>query len=162
MFMAEAYALAERSHAKDLKVGALLVEPQHDGTHRVISDGYNGTEPGESNCCEDEHGESLPNVIHAERNVFRKIKRVKESAEGCWLFVTRSPCERCVERLLAEKVAAVIYCEEHRCEKPMDTLREKGIHLQKVDKNDMIAYFDSISRRLRQPKFNECTDESCR
>ena len=50
MFMSEAFSIAETSHAKDLKVGAVLVKTLGDGTHRVISDGYNGTEPGEDNC----------------------------------------------------------------------------------------------------------------
>lgn len=157
MFMAQAFSIAERSYAKDLKVGALLVEPQKDGTHRTLSDGYNGTEPGECNTCEDEHGNQLPGVIHAERNLFRKIMRSKESAEGCWLFVTRSPCPGCTELILDANISAVFYCEEHRDPAPMDRLRSKGVYLERVAKTDMINYFDSISRRIRQPKFNEAS-----
>lgn len=155
MFMAQAFAIAERSHARDLKVGALLVEPQADGTHRVISDGYNGTEPGTCNRCEDDEGNQLPGVIHAERNVFRKIMRSREDASGCWLFVTRSPCEGCTERILDADVAAVFYCEQHRDTTPLTRLKSRGVHCKRVPKRHMTAYFDSISARLRQPKFNE-------
>jgi len=155
MFMAQAFAIAERSYARDLKVGALLVSPQPDGTHRTISDGYNGTEPGTPNCCEDAHGNQLPGVIHAERNLFRKLMRSHESSFGCWLFVTRSPCGDCVERILDAGISAVFFCEAHRDDSPLKRLQSRGVYWKQVDKADMVRYFDSISQRLRQPKFNE-------
>lgn len=155
MFMAQAFAVAERSYARDLKVGALLVQPQDDGTHRIISDGYNGTEPGTSNRCEDAHGNQLPGVIHAERNLFRKLLRSNVSSYGGWLFVTRSPCKNCTELILDAGITAVFYCEGHRDNTPMARLQSRGVYLEQVDKREMVEYFDSISQRLRQPKFNE-------
>ncbi len=153
--MAQAYAQAECSYATDLKVGAIIVRPEDASTHRMISDGYNGTPPGEDNRCEDEHGEQLPNVIHAEANAFDKVKRANESAEGCWLFVTRSPCNECKDLIVKYKISAVFYCEGHRDPAPLDFLRSKSIYIEQIERSDMIDYFDSVAARLRQPKFND-------
>jgi dCMP deaminase len=155
MFMAQAYTVANRSYAKDLKVGALLVELQPTGVHRVISDGYNGTEVGADNCCEFPDGESKPDVIHAERNLFRKILRSNESGVGCTLFVTRSPCDKCTDLIIDAGIANIVYCEGHRDPEPMRLLMAKKINLFQVNKEVLIDYFDEISQRLRQPKFNE-------
>ncbi|MCP4528642.1 MAG: hypothetical protein GY833_22410 [Aestuariibacter sp.] len=158
MFMTQAYAQANRSYAKDLKVGAVLVEALPNNLHRIISDGYNGTEPKAPNECEDESGESLPDVIHAERNLFRKLMRSNESGVGSILFVTRSPCTLCVELVIDAGVAHVVYCEEHVNPEPMLRLMKMGIKFSKVPKDLIISNVESIAQRLKQPKFNECPD----
>lgn len=158
MFMTQAYAQANRSYAKDLKVGAVLVEPLPNNLHRIISDGYNGTEPKAPNNCEDSQGESLPDVIHAERNLFRKLMRSNESGVGSILFVTRSPCINCVELIIDADVAHVVYCEEHINPAPMLRLMELGVKFSKVTKELIISNVESIAQRLKQPKFNECPD----
>lgn len=158
MFMTQAYAQANRSYAKDLKVGAVLVEALPNNLHRIISDGYNGTEPKAPNNCEDDQGESLPDVIHAERNLFRKLMRSHESGVGSILFVTRSPCINCVERIIDADVAHVVYCEEHSNPAPMLRLMEFGVKFSKVPKELIISNVESIAQRLKQPKFNECHD----
>ena len=61
MKAAEVYA--SLSSAKRLKVGAVIVKD-----NRIISIGYNGTPSGWDNNCEDEHGETKEEVIHAEAN----------------------------------------------------------------------------------------------
>jgi len=153
MFMAQAYTIANRSYAKDLKVGALLVELQGK-MHRELASGYNGTEAGEDNCCEYPDGESKPNVLHAERNLFRKLLRSKESGVGATLFVTRSPCSVCIELIIDAGVTNVVYCEEHRDPVPLIRLKNMGINLYQVNKDALIEYFDEVSQRIRQPKFN--------
>lgn len=158
MFMTQAYAQANRSYAKDLKVGAVLVEALPNNLHRIISDGYNGTEPKAPNACEDENGESLPDVIHAERNLFRKLMRSNESGVGSILFVTRSPCIDCVERVIDAGVAHVVYCEEHVNPAPMLRLMRMGVKFSKVPKELIISNVEDIAQRLKQPKFNECPD----
>ena len=158
MFMTQAYAQANRSYAKDLKVGAVLVEPLPNNLHRIISDGYNGTEPKAPNNCEDAQGESLPDVLHAERNLFRKLMRSNESGVGSILFVTRSPCITCVELVIDADVAHVVYCEEHVNPAPMLRLMSLGIKFSKVPKELVIRNVESIAQRLKQPKFNECSD----
>jgi dCMP deaminase len=154
--MAQAYAQAECSYATDLKVGALIVKPEDDGTHRIISDGYNGTPPNQDNTCEDSEGNQLPNVIHAEGNAFLKIARAKESSEGCWLFVTRSPCNKCKDLIADGGISAVFYCEGHRDTSPIEYLISKSIYVEQIPKTAMISYFDSIAARIKQPKFNDC------
>jgi dCMP deaminase len=48
-YMKCAEAFAECSSAQRLKVGAIVVDPH---TNAIISVGYNGTLPGQDNCCE--------------------------------------------------------------------------------------------------------------
>ncbi len=155
MFMSQAFTIAETSYAKDLKVGALLVKPLDDGTHRMISDGYNGTEPGEDNCCEEADGSPKPGVIHAERNVFRKLLKSNENSVGGVLFVTRSPCKGCVEYIIDSGVTHVYFCERHREDGPMLRLLSKKIKLGYVDKACMRDRFLSIANRINQEKFND-------
>lgn len=158
MFMSEAFSIAETSYARDLKVGAVLVKPLSDGTHRVISDGYNGTEPGEDNTCEEPDGTQKPNVIHAERNVFRKLLKSNESSEGTVLFVTRSPCNGCAEYIIDSGITHVYFCERHRDDKPLLRLQSKNVTLCQISKEAMRARFLSIATRINQDKFNDMSE----
>ena len=157
MFMSEAFSIAETSHAKDLKVGAVLVKTLGDGTHRVSSDGYNGTEPGEDNCCENPDGTTKEGVLHAERNVFRKLLKSNENSMGSVLFVTRSPCNGCVEYIIDAGVTHVYFCERHKDDKPLLRLLSKNVALCQIDKQAMRDRFLSIANRIQQDKFNEET-----
>ena len=62
-YLRMAQTWGELSHCNRKKVGALIVR---DG--RIISDGYNGTPAGFSNCCEDEEGNTHWFVLHEEGN----------------------------------------------------------------------------------------------
>ena len=158
-YMAKAFMTAEQSHANDLKVGAILIREVPDGRHVNLSDGYNGTEPGASNCCEDEHGESYGTdvVIHAEINALIKLK--PGQAKGTTIFVTRSPCIQCCTRkdmpnIITSGITTVYYCEEHRDETPLNILREKGIDVIHIPKSEVLDYVLSVSQRLTKQKFN--------
>ena len=50
-YMAVAHLTGQRSYAKRAKVGAVIVK-----NRSIISEGYNGTYPGDENVCEDENG----------------------------------------------------------------------------------------------------------
>jgi len=106
MKVAEAYS--ELSHARRLKVGAIVTKDD-----RVISIGYNGTPAGWDNNCElevrnefeyyvDNGGEKYngatidlltkDEVIHAEANAIGKLARSSESGEGATMYITHAPC----------------------------------------------------------------------
>ena len=113
-----AFIWATNSKATRLKVGALLVK-----NNAIISDGYNGTPSGFSNCCEkpvDEHGNITEDefrdldelneyveiwgkdsvktkleVLHAESNAITKIARSAASSEGATMYITDAPCFQC-------------------------------------------------------------------
>lgn len=158
-YMAKAFMTAEQSHANDLKVGAILIREVPNGRHIELSSGYNGTEPGACNCCEDADGESYGTdvVIHAEMNVLEKLK--ENEAQGATIFVTRSPCIECCTRedtdnIITSGIKTVYYCEEHRDETPLNILRQKGISVIHIPKSEIAQYVLNVSQRLTKQKFN--------
>ena len=74
------------SHCKRRQVGALIVKDK-----MIISDGYNGTPTGFPNCCEDNNGETLWYVLHAEANAILKVAASTQSCKGATLYITLSP-----------------------------------------------------------------------
>jgi dCMP deaminase len=114
-FMRVAEETALLSHAVKLKVGAVAVRD-----NRIICTGYNGTGPGEDNCCElnllasgmpnikaEDHDVMKPlwwlktkdNVTHAEKNLIDFAARKGIALEGAELFVTHSPCMACARSI---------------------------------------------------------------
>ena len=74
------------SYCNRRKVGALIVKDR-----MIISDGYNGTPSGFKNCCEDEQGNTLWYVLHAEANAILKTASSNHSCKGATLYLTLSP-----------------------------------------------------------------------
>jgi dCMP deaminase len=103
-FMRVAEETALLSHAVKLKVGAVAVRD-----NRIICTGYNGTGPGEDNCCETVHFhqddpaqrylKTKDNVTHAEKNLIDFAARKGIALEGAELFVTHSPCMACARSI---------------------------------------------------------------
>ena len=109
---------AKLSTANRRKVGCILVK---DG--RVISIGYNGTPPGWDNTCEDEHGITKPEVIHAEENAVAKLSNIPDTANGATAFITIPPCINCAELLVNIGIKEVYYSDDY------DPQRGNGIPL---------------------------------
>jgi dCMP deaminase len=146
---------ASMSYAKRLKVGAVAVKD-----HRIISIGYNGTPPGWNNECEvkeylpdsPEFGlfnekdyphfdrETLqryrlvtkPEVIHAEENCILKMARDGQSALGCDLFVTVSPCFNCARSIATSGVKRVFFKDQFRDTKGVDFLSDLGVEVEHI------------------------------
>jgi dCMP deaminase len=122
---------AERSKARRLKVGAVLVS-----TDRIMGIGYNGTPEGWDNNCEDDVDGSLvtkPEVIHAEMNSLFKFLANGISAKGATMFLTLSPCIECAKALLLAKLSGVYYVEEYRSGAGAEFLRKAGIPVVRID-----------------------------
>jgi len=96
--------VAKLSYCKRHKVGCVLVCDR-----RIIATGYNGTEPGVDNICEDEHGETLPGVVHAEINALRMAKSYGISVVACSAYVTHAPCINCAKELVKAGIKYVYY-----------------------------------------------------
>lgn len=107
--MQAAYVYANLSYCKRRQVGCVIVK---DDT--IIAIGYNGTNPGEENVCEDDEGNSKPSVVHAEDNALRKLIRSPSNATDSTVFVTTCPCLSCARRLVAAGVATVYYDEIYK------------------------------------------------
>ena len=118
-FMEVAHTFANLSHAKKLKVGAIVVKNE-----RIVSIGYNGTPTGWDNECELpewSEGEFEPNVeyrtkpevIHAEANAITKLARSSESSEGAALFCTHTPCIECAKLIYQSGIKEVYVGQEY-------------------------------------------------
>ena len=121
LYMDMAKRLAQESKAQRSKVGAVLVT-----NNGVICTGYNGTAAGLDNACEDDKGNTLPSVIHAECNVMAKACREGVSTLGATLYVTLSPCINCAKLIAAAGVKAVYFDTRYRKLDGIDHLRACG------------------------------------
>lgn len=92
------------SSANRLKVGAIAVKDR-----RVIGLAYNGTPAGWDNVCENEHGETKPEVIHAEANLIGRLARCGDSSVGSAIYITHSPCLECSKQIFAAGIHRVYY-----------------------------------------------------
>lgn len=140
--METALVWAKMSYAQRRKVGAVLVRDD-----KILSQGYNGTLPGEDNACEvllpdfDEDGnltgeyvlKTHGEVIHAEKNCLAKMMYSNESSEGATLFVTLAPCKQCAIDIILAKVKEVFYLEDYRDMSGVAFLEKKGIPCYKVN-----------------------------
>lgn len=121
------------------QVGAVVVLPTG-----VMSMGWNGTPPGEDNCCEDhtklkidevtglQRHPTKDNVIHAEMNVLKKCEEQGIPLTGGILFTTLSPCEKCCEALSTTGIKAVYYSNEYKNTECLQILTKAGIDVARI------------------------------
>ena len=125
--MQTAFAWAETSEAKRLKVGAVIAREDN-----ILSIGLNGTYKGLPNHCEDEDGNTLPHVRHAEAAALDKLVRSTESAVGATMYVTHSPCLLCAYRIFDAGIKAVVFSEFYRDKDGIDWLKDRGVVVEKL------------------------------
>ena len=113
LFMRFANDVANMSSAKRLKVGAVAVRDR-----RVIAIGYNGTPPGEDNCCEyvNSDGELVTkdSVIHAEANLIKFSGENGIDLKHCVLYITHSPCPLCAVKIYEAGFSEIVYGKQFR------------------------------------------------
>lgn len=113
-------AIATRGDCTRNQVGAVLL----DRRRRICAAGYNGAAPGEKGCLEgacprgkltydqvpagSDYGNCIS--IHAEENLLIHARR--EDLDGGTVYITRSPCYRCLPRLKAAGVFRVVWFTE--------------------------------------------------
>ena len=124
--------VAELSHAKRLKVGAVIVKD-----HRILSYGYNGTPAGFDNCCEVENV-TKPEVIHAEMNAIAKISYHGDSCKDATMFLTHAPCIECAKIILQSGICNVYYLEDYRSTAGVDLLKSRAITVTKYEKDSLL------------------------
>ena len=91
MYMQIALLTSQRSYARRLKVGCVIVK-----NHSIISFGWNGMPTGYDNCCEMEVDGRLvtrPEVQHAELNAIAKLAENGYSSKGAAIFITHLDVE---------------------------------------------------------------------
>ena len=118
---------AKLSHCTRKQVGALIVKDR-----MIISDGYNGTPTGFDNCCEDEQGETLWYVLHAEANAMMKVAKSTHDANGSTLYITLSPCKECSKLILQAGIRRVVYQHRYKDDSGLQFLQQSGIELEQI------------------------------
>lgn len=119
---------AKLSHCKRKQVGALIVKDS-----MIISDGYNGSPTGFENDCEDEDGETIWYVLHAEANALMKLAKSTHSGKGATLYITLSPCKECSKLILQAGIKRVVFIKGYSDQEGVEFLRESGIETVQVD-----------------------------
>jgi dCMP deaminase len=112
------------SHCKRKQVGALIVKDK-----MIISDGYNGTPSGFDNCCENENGETIWNVLHAEANAILKVASSTQSCKNATLYITLSPCKECSKLIHQAGFKRLVYAEAYKDTSGLDFLKKTNIEL---------------------------------
>lgn len=125
--MQAAHIYANLSYCVRKKVGCVIVKDDS-----IIAIGYNGTNPGEENICEDENGKTKDNVVHAEDNALRKLIRSPNNAIDSTVFVTTCPCIDCARRLAGAGIKAVYYDEIYKNTDGIEYLKKRGIEIHKI------------------------------
>lgn len=120
------------SYCKRRQVGALIVKDR-----MIISDGYNGTPSGLENNCEDENGDTLWYVLHAEANAILKLAASTQSAKGATLYQTLSPCKNCSKLVLQAGIVRLVYTDDYRDTEGIDFLRSRGIEILRIPESDI-------------------------
>ena len=121
-YMGIAYTVAKLSYANKRKVGAIAVYKNN-----IVGFGFNGTPAGHDNCCEDEQGNTLPSVIHAEENLLNKLVELQGvstinslNLDDYYIYVTKEPCIKCAKLIASTKsVLNVVYREDSKT-KPLE------------------------------------------
>ena len=94
IYMRLAFALAERSTCKRLKVGTVITSTDF---RKVLAVGYNGNATGLPNSCDrDEPGNC--GCLHSEENAVINCDSPRETPKLA--FVTHMPCTACAKRLI--------------------------------------------------------------
>ncbi|MCF0253810.1 MAG: cytidine deaminase [Duodenibacillus sp.] len=130
MYMQIAQLAAQRSYARRLQVGCVIVK-----NNSIISIGWNGMPTGYDNCCETEVDGKLvtrPEVQHAELNAIAKLAYNGYSSKDAAIFITHSPCIHCA--LLIQKcgITSVYYHAFYRDDAGLKFLERQGIRVEQI------------------------------
>lgn len=133
--LAAADIYSANSHAKRLKVGAVLMKGD-----TPISLGWNGRLPGQSNECEDVQPDgSLKtrlDVRHAEINALNKLHRSNESALNAVMFCTHAACIQCAADMVQAGIRAFVYTYDYRDREGIKYLLDNGVKVYRKNNGD--------------------------
>jgi dCMP deaminase len=150
-FIKTAFLLAQESHCVSHKVGCVIVK-----NDRIVSVGYNGTPPGTTNC-DDHFSEFLPfdrtahrawsnlNEIHAEMNAIAFAAKYGVPLDGCDMYVTLSPCNKCLKSIVSTGIKNLYYYNVYdHCD--MNPIMLKQINVEKIkDESGVINTFVELN-----------------
>ena len=119
---------SELSHCSRKQVGAIIVK---DGM--IISDGFNGTPSGFDNSCENDAGETLWYVLHAEANAILKVAKSTHNCHGATLYLTLSPCKDCSKLVVQSGITKVVFINRYKDDSGLKFLEDAGVDVVQIE-----------------------------
>ena len=126
--MQVATVTAQRSRATRARVGCVIWDLR---IRSMVSMGYNGTPAGTSNVME-QNNTTLPQVIHAEDNALRKIKKFTWFRRPYIMVVTHMPCVTCSRLICSYPIQQVYYMENYGNHEGAAIFAQQNIPLTRV------------------------------
>jgi len=126
-FIDIAELIANESYCERKKVGAIIVKD-----NSIIALGLNGGLAGGENICENDQGETLPTVSHAEANAILRCAKTGASTLGADLYVTLSPCNECAKMIIQSGITSVYYSEVYREELGLEILLNHNVNVTQI------------------------------
>lgn len=127
LYMDIAHRVAKMSRAEKLKVGSILVKDD-----RIISLSWNGTPSKWDNTCEDESGQTKPEVIHSEMNCILKLCRSHDSGKDASMFITHAPCIHCAKAIYGAGITTVYYKTLYRDNSGIEFLKKCSVSVIQI------------------------------
>lgn len=132
LYMDLAERIAQESHGRRLKVGAVIVK-----SNNIISMGWNGTPSGMDNNCEIENEDGTlstkPHVLHAESNALMKLVSNPHAwSDKSTLYVTTAPCAECAKLIKQANISRVVYKHDYRLSDGLQLLQEMNVQVDKL------------------------------
>lgn len=128
---------AGMSHCEKRKVGCLVVRD-----NMIVSDGFNGTPTGHDNRCEDESGDTLWEVLHAEANAIAKLARAGNHSDGATMYATLSPCRDCAKLIYQAGIRRLVVLSLSRHVDALQMLVRCGVRVEVLDPDGRLAKHD--------------------
>lgn len=124
VYLKMAKTWAELSKCNRNKVGCLVVKDK-----TIIADGFNGSPTGFPNPCEDENGDTIKWVLHAEANAITKLSKNTVSSDGSTMYITLSPCYDCAKLIIQSGIKRVVFSEFYRNTQALELLTLANIEV---------------------------------
>lgn len=129
-FLGIARVVATRATCDRKHVGAVIVRDRY-----IVATGYNGSAKGAPHCDDAGHdmqGGSCVRTVHAEINAISQAARHGARLEGCTIYVTCTPCSKCLKVLANAGIVRIVYAETYRNEAASEEAAQLGIVLERL------------------------------
>lgn len=155
--------MKQSSPANKRKVGAQLGICHRNNINAVVlASGYNKMFKNVfGNNCEDENGDTIPYVIHAEESAISKYNKSQyhmintlhhhgRKFKDITMYVTYSPCQNCCKQIALFGVKRIVFIEKHKSNfhavpfAPSDFLQQLGIEYIETTLPENIDYKNKI------------------
>lgn len=130
-WMRLAWEFSARSSCDRLRAGSIIVKDR-----RLISEGWNGSPPGQPHC--DDVGHEMDNghcvrTVHAEQNAIINAGHSNVSLHGAEMYSTGTPCYICAKMIVGAGIRKVTYGFEYRIdERAQKLFARTGISFSRI------------------------------